>query len=142
MKGVDFLFNIFSKAWDLLITSYSVPGYVWFFIIIFVIIGIVGLYSEFKPKKKEEDFLKYTKDTIYGIPYRWKWNQSEIYNLDSFCPKCDGILVSNYDVFYIQSKSKINCENCDFQLIQEKYYSSDLIKREISRRIRTGEYKK
>lgn len=108
-----------------------------------MIIGIVTLYNGFKPEiKVEEEFLKYTKDTIYDIPYRWEWNQGKIYNLDSFCPECDGILSSNYDSFYITSKIEVSCENCDFQLIQEKDYSTSTIKREIERRIRTGEYTK
>ena len=115
-----------------------------------MIIGIVTLYNGFKPEIKEE-FSEYKEDMIKNAKWRWEWQNSKISNLWCFCPQCDATLVYNDNActnFYSDKNNTLFiCENCNNKTVSDidggnKSYALRFVKREIERRIRTGEYTK
>lgn len=125
------------------------PGFIWIFIIIFVIIGIFSTYNTFKGKNNDE-FSEYTEDMIKNAKWRWEWNRNEVSNLWCFCPQCDATLVYNdsscTDFYTDKNNTLFICENCNNKIVSDidggnKSYALGFVRREIDRRIRTGEYK-
>lgn len=141
-------------VWAALISDYSMPVWVFLIIGLFALVGLallcVILWSRIKPEI-ESEYQKYTEDTLYGAKWRWSWNGNEISNLWCFCPICDAQLV--YSEGY--TETKFICERCSRDRADchyrsggrviatveggDRYYAVSAAKREILRRIRTGE---
>lgn len=151
---VSFLSWVWSGVvwcWDVLVESYSLPGWAWLLIFIFALIGLINIYLAFKGESEEPEFKSYVEDFIYGAKWRWSWIGNQISNVWCFCPRCDATLVyddSSCHSFYSDvNKTDFICENCSRDVVASisggnKDYATSAVEREISRRIRTGEYKK
>jgi hypothetical protein len=137
-------------CWRALIVTYSLPGWAWVLIFIFTLIGLINIYIAFKGESEAPEFKSYVEDFMHGAKWRWSWVGNDIYNVWCFCPKCDATLVyddSSCSIFAQGNKTDFVCENCSHSVVAsigggDKYYATGAIEREISRRIRTGEYKK
>lgn len=138
----------FGKA---LIASYSLPGWVLLIILALALVGLINIYLAIKGESGEPEFKSYTEDFFHGAKWRWSWLGNQISNLWCFCPRCDATLVyddSSCRIYYSDvRKTDFICENCSHSVIAsisggDKEYATSAIKREIGRRIRTGEYKK
>ena len=133
-----------------IIASYSLPG--WILIILFFLAfkGIIKIYLGFSSDKKSVDIVDelnkiYIEDFIFGVKWRWKWEKNKISNLWCQCPRCDAILVYTYD--YYGPKINLVCEHCSNQVVAtieggDIDYAIGAAKREILRRVQTGEFKK
>lgn len=138
-------------CWEALVDSYSLPGWAWLLIFILAIIGLMNIYLAVKGESEEPEFKSYVEDFMHGAKWRWSWIGNEISSVWCFCPRCDATLVyddSSCRSFYSDvNKTDFICENCSCNVVASisggnKDYSTSAVKREISRRIRTGEYKK
>ncbi len=138
-------------CWDALVDSYSLPGWAWLLILIFALIGLINIYLAVKGESEEPEFKSYVEDFMYGAKWRWSWTGNQISNVWCFCPRCDATLVyddSSCRSYYSDvKKTDFICENCSRNVVASisggnKDYATGAVEREISRRIRTGEYKK
>lgn len=143
-SGVEWL-------WHALLASCSLSGWALCVFFILALVGIIYIYKDVKRESEEPDFKSYTEEFIYGAKWKWNWAGNQFSNVWCFCPRCDGELV--YDDSSCRSlysdtiKTDFICENCGHSLITSisggnKDYATGAVKREIDRRIRTGEYKK
>lgn len=137
-------------CWDALVTSYSLPGWVWLLIFILAFVGLVNIYLSLKGESEEPEFKSYIEDLIHGAKWRWNWVGNQVSNVWCFCPRCDATLVyddSSCHRFSDTNKTDFICENCGHSVVASitggnKDYATGAIRREIDRRVRTGEYKK
>ncbi len=141
-------------VWAALVSDYSVPGWVLLitglFTLVGLVVGLVLLYVVLRPQN-ELAHRNYIEDMLYGAKWRWSWNGNEISNLWCFCPICDAQLV------YSEGFTETNfiCERCPPDRADhhyrsqgrviakveggDRYYAVNAARREILRRIRTGE---
>ena len=135
-------------CWGALVSSYSLPGWVWLVVFAFTILGAIDIFVDIKNaiSKTESiskpDYTSYVEDSMFGAKWRWRWEGNAISDLCCFCPRCDGNLVYNYQF----GETEFLCENCNHAVRAvihggDKYYALGAVEREIGRRIRTGEYK-
>lgn len=138
-------------CWDALVDSYSLPGWAWLLIFIFALIGLINIYLAVKGESEEPEFKSYVEDFMHGAKWRWSWIGNQISNVWCFCPRCDATLVyddsSCSSLYSDVNKTDFICENCSRNVVASinggnKDYATGAVEREISRRIRTGEYKK
>lgn len=138
-------------CWDALVDSYSLPGWAWLLIFIFGLIGLINIYLAIKGESAEPEFKSYVEDFMHGAKWRWSWIGNQISNVWCFCPRCDATLVyddsSCRSLYSDVNKTDFICENCSCNVVASisggnKDYATGAVEREISRRIRTGEYKK
>ena len=140
-------------VWAALISDYSVPGWVLLITGLFTLAGLVLLYVVLRPQNEPTD-RNYTEDTLYGAKWRWRWSWigKGILDLWCFCPICDAELVAYDDGF---RETNFICERCPSDIAVHHYrpqgrvittvkggyrdYAVNAAKREILRRIRTGE---
>jgi hypothetical protein len=129
------------------IDSYSMPGWAWLIVFIFALIGVLLIIQGARPEEKPE-YSEYTEDRIYGAIWRWHWVGNTISHLWCFCSKCDATLVyTNPSVldYSTDAKTDFMCENCGTVEATikggDKGYAIGAIEREISRRVRTNQYK-
>ena len=134
-------------CWEVLIASYSLPGWAWLFIFILALVGVVNIYLAVKGEPEEPEFKSYVEDFIHGAKWRWNWVDNQISNVWCFCPHCDATLVyddsSCRSLYSDVNKTNFICENCGHSVVASitggnKDYAISAIKREIDRRIRTG----
>ena len=141
-------------VWAALVSNYSVPGWVLLitglFTLVGLVVGLVLLCVVLRPQN-EPAHRNYTGDMLYGAKWRWSWNGNEISNLWCFCPTCDAQLVYSEDF----TETNFICERCPSNIEDrpyrsqgrviatvkggDRYYAVNAAKREILRRIRTGE---
>ncbi|MBI9092715.1 MAG: hypothetical protein JEZ12_26160 [Desulfobacterium sp.] len=137
-------------CWKKLIASYSLPGWAWLLMFIFALIGLINIYLAIQGDTEEPEFKSYVEDFMHGAKWRWSWVGNKISNVWCFCPTCDATLV--YDDSSCRnfrsnvSRTDFICENCSNRVVAsirggDKDYATGAVKREIDRRIRTGEYK-
>lgn len=138
------------RCWEALFVSYSLPGWAWLLIFILALIGLINIYIAIKGKSEEPEFKSYVEDLMHGAKWRWNWVGNRISNVWCFCPRCDATLVyddsSCRDIYSDAKKTDFICENCNCSVVASisggnKNYATGAVEREISRRIRTGEYK-
>ena len=135
--------------WAALTAYYSVPGLVLLIIVLFALVGLASLYLVLRPQD-EPIHRNYIEDMLYGAKWRWSWNGNEISNLWCFCPICDAELVCSNGY----AETKFICERCSPDSADRHYrsqgrviatvggdrdYAVSAAKREILRKIRTGE---
>lgn len=141
-------------VWTALLSYYSLPGWAFLIIGLFAFaglaFGIALLYGIFRPQK-EPAYRSYTEDMLYDAKWRWSWSRNEISNLWCFCPVCDAELISLRSLL---KETDFICEHClpdskDYYHPRGRVVSTmpgdgrdakNAVKREIQRRIRTGEY--
>lgn len=137
-------------CWEALVASYSMPGWAWLLIFILAFVGLINIYLALKGESEEPEFKSYIEDFIHGAKWRWSWVGNQISNVWCFCPRCDATLVyddSSCRNFYSDvNKTDFICENGHSVVASiiggNKDYATGAIRREIERRVRTGEYKK
>ena len=133
-------------CWEALISSYSLPGWVWIIVFLFVLVGVMAIFQALKSLVDKPEYMAYVEDWMFGAKWRWKWMGSQgISELWCFCPRCEAMLVYQED--WGSGKTDFICENCGRSTVAtisggNKDYALGAVKREIDRRIRTGEYKK
>ena len=130
-------------CWEALISSYSLPGWAWIIVFLFAIIGVITIFRALNLFNKPE-YVSYVEDDIFGAKWRWQWRANHISDLWCYCPQCEAVLISNDSIF---GPTVFICEHCDHSVIAtiqggRKAYALGVVKREIDRRIRTGENKK
>ena len=130
-------------CWNAFISSYSLPGWAWIIVLLFAIIGLITIFQALKPVEKP-DYILYVEDDMFGAKWRWGWMENRLSNLWCYCPDCDATLV--YQADSILYKTHFLCENCHSTVTsfkgRNKDYALGAVKREIERRIRTGEYRR
>ena len=105
-----------------------------------------------KSESPEPTFLTYTEDMVDGVRWRWRWRGNQIDGLWCFCPVCDAQLVHSEEF----SEISFICERCPSDgtffphgsrgrvvgtvMGGDMNYAVTAVKREILRRIRTGEW--
>ncbi len=151
---VSFLSWLWSRVvwcWGALVASYSLPGWAWLLIFILAFVGLINIYLSLKGESEEPEFKSYIEDFVYGAKWRWSWVGNQISNVWCFCPRCDATLVyddsSCRNLYSDVNKTDFICENCGHSVVASitggnKDYATSAIRREIERRVRTGEYKK
>lgn len=129
--------------------TYSTPGWA------LAILGLLALITAIRflvglrsPGSNEPPHLHYVEDLLYGAKWRWAWFGLEISRLWCFCPRCDAELVyDDRDAFYSHAPSttRFICEHCQnlevARVPGNKSYALEAVRREIRRRIRTGQFK-
>lgn len=145
--------------WTIISTTAAIPRWL-------LIVGIPALLvaipvATFFTPKKGPKYVQYKKDNIFGIDWFWKWNppnrnQSE-YKLNDLlprCPKCKSILsINDYDhrlVYCVTDSCRWSwpMASCRYHPSHERDvidHSSRLyerVRKEIDRRIQTGEWKR
>lgn len=151
LRFLSWLWSGIIWCWEALVVSYSLPGWAWLLIFILALVGLVSIYMTLKGESEEPEFKLYIEDFIHNARWRWSWLGNRISNVWCFCPRCDATLVyddSSCHNFYSDvNKTDFICENCSHSVIAsitggDKDYATSAIRREIERRVRTGEYKK
>ncbi len=140
--------DVVGWLWQLLVCSYSVPGWVLAIglfavgLVLFWVIGAVRTQPTAQPP-----WQSFTGDEIFGVPWRWSWAQGgRIRDLCAYCPTCDDELRD--ESTYPHDTVYMICEHCSRQRGRTKVVTSievghnhlvDLVRKEIRRRLRTGE---
>ncbi|MBW8182039.1 hypothetical protein [Shewanella nanhaiensis] len=147
-SALDWVWSGVKWLWNSLFESYSFSG--WFLLVIFVlaIIGFLTIFFAIKSNFDVPEHSDYKEDSIFNIKWCWSWSGHEITNLWCFCPSCDATLVyddSSKNSFYEPTVTHFICENCSNTVKGTitggaKSYALGAVRREIGRRIRTGEY--
>lgn len=131
--------------------NYPIPGWA---IIVFCCLALPSIFrfiSLFR-KQPAPAHASYVEDHFHGAIWRWDWAHGHINNLDCYCPACDATLV--YDDSSCNIYARLNdkrpgtayiCEHCGHQQIAfiaggNREYALGAIEREITRKVRTGEY--
>lgn len=138
-------------CWEALLASYALPGWAWLGIFILALVGLINIYLTVGGEAEKPEYKSYIDDFIYGAKWRWSWSGNTIANVWCYCPRCDATLVyddsSCRSLYSDVNKTDFMCENCGHSIVAtitggNKDYAVGAIKREIDRRIRTGEYGK
>ena len=138
-------------CWGILMSSYSIPGWALFILVLcaiagITIVGVAAVYLIGKASFSEPWYASYVKDTIYGVEWRWRWVENSISDLWCYCPRCEATLLYEYHRPF-QEKIYFGCENCNQSVLTsipggDKAYALQAVTREIDRRIRTGRAKR
>lgn len=135
--GVEWLTSLLT--WFKSSVTISVWGLILSFTIPFIIFVII------KNIDSELHWDDYKQDNFFGVRWHWHWGSygNGIQSLFPLCPNCMYEL-SEIESVYMRESTGLQCEKCGFC----KDFSiniSDLlerVKKEIRRKIRTGEYMK
>jgi hypothetical protein len=141
------LLSIFSA----LQSSYPVRGWLLCTLILLSCIPVVWLAIFLFSKRKKTPEALYVEDRLFNVVWRWKWERGEPAGLWCFCPVCDMELV--YDE-HVQGDGIMRrdtrpthtlfiCERCNLERAKFdglKNYAIGAVKREIRRRLRSGEW--
>ena len=132
-------------CWNALIDSYALPGWAWLFIFLLALNGLARFFHAIRRDELAPEYEKYVEDFIYNIKWRWTWVENSISDIWCFCPDCDATLVSRFGSLLGLQEIKFMCENCNRVVTSipgsNPNYVIDMVKREIHRRIRTGDFK-
>ena len=140
-----------SWCWNALVSSYALPGWV---LLIIVTIGLLVLiyaflFTQNAPRKPtsvpEPAYKSYVQDTMFGAKWRWQWLDDEIWRLWGACPVCEGVLVFSISAY--SEEVHFICEHCNNSVKAklpgwDRDDALDFVKREIVRRINSGEFKR
>lgn len=139
---------------NLLVDMYTIPG--WALTImgglasVTVMRAVIAWRSASVTPTFDAPYLKYMEQILFGAKWRWSWSAGQIANLWCYCPVCDGELVYDDSMArrastWRQPQTLFICEHCDNSVIGTvdgggKHYALSVVKRDIDRRIRTGQY--
>lgn len=147
---LSWLWSVINWCWEALVALYSLPGWVCLLAFVLALIGLINIFLVINGKSEEPEFKTYIQDFFHGAKWRWSWIGFQISDVWCFCPRCDATLVyddSSCRSFSNVKKTDFVCENCGHSVVASITggnidYAVGAIRREIDRRIRTGEYKK
>lgn len=143
------LYLLVLQAWRWIVEWHALPGAAWIALFALSAIGITAIAVQVIRTMATPVYYKYTEDNMHGLLWRWGWGSRGIKNLWCFCPRCDATLVyddsSCRDYLKPRQETHFICENCSHKLVStigggNRYYVTDMIEREILRRVRTGEF--
>ena len=130
--------------------EYKIPGWILSLLAILALVTVIRFFVSLFPRFAP-DFTKFVEMRLYGAKWQWKWTGGEISNLWCLCPTCQAELVyddsSNHNIYSNEREhTKFICENCNGQVVAkvdggDKEYALSAVKREVRRKVRTGEYK-
>ena len=129
--------------------TFSVPGWALTILgllaLVTVMRAIVGLRTN-----PSAPHISYIEDILFGAKWRWSWSGGDISSLWCFCPVCDAELVyddSSTHRAYSRGEPQtlFICEHCSRSTMGrveggDKDYALGAVRREIRRRVRTGQY--
>ena len=143
--------------WNALLTSYELAG--WAIVIgglcTLLVLGtvVIVLVEALRGQGASSSLYRsYIEDYIDGVKWRWSWNSDNIGDPVAFCPTCDANLVySEAGTYWSGFVTRFICERCAPRNRQEDRcivatirgdfdFAISSIRREISRRVRTGKY--
>lgn len=110
----------------------------WVMVVLFgiaavVVIG-VAIFAYVVVKKPGED-LTFTEAEYFGVKWRWSYGHTGIYNVVSFCPRCDlQVHPSNGSSYSFIDRIGFKCEDCHWTSQDFDCGHADLIDR-VTRKI-------
>lgn len=129
--------------------SYSLPG--WALVVLFLLVLISSTHAiNWIRGSPQVSYSGYVEDMVFGLKWRWTWFNESLVDMWCYCPVCDAELV--YDDSAAQSvysmerpKTIFICEHCSHSTMGSidgggKDYALGAVRREIHRRVRTGEF--
>jgi hypothetical protein len=155
--GLSLAWNYLRDAayslWDWLLTAHAASGWLLLLLAGLAVAGAVLIYARIVQligRKKEPDFTAYVGDHIHGAIWRWQWVGDRVGEVHGFCPTCDAQLVYAEQGGYLDPQNDTAtvfiCERCDRKAVARVgggglKYALGAVRREIERRVRTGEYR-
>lgn len=129
--------------------SYSIPGWVLSIVGLLALVTLVRAFVGLR-MSPPAPHNSYVEDMILGVKWRWSWAGEDISSLWCFCPGCDAELVyddsSAHNIYSRdEPRTLFICEHCDRSTMGRvdgggKDYALGAVRREIRRRVRTGQY--
>lgn len=133
--------------------TYAVPGWALTILgvlaLVTVVRAVIAWRSTSAAPSPSAPYRTYVEDILFGAKWRWAWSGEDVANLWCFCPICDAELVyddSSAHRFSISQEPQtvFICEHCNRSVMGcveggDKDYALGAIRREIRRRIRTGQ---
>jgi hypothetical protein len=143
VKPLTCIFNLLKQF--IIIFAYKITIPIWGLILIalptifFIVIFIIILIS--KPPPRLISWQDYKMDNIDGIKWVWSWYRNDVSDLIALCPVCMCELESKQHPYKLGTD--LYCQKCDkyIDLNTSMNEFKEKVKKEIRRRVRTGEYK-
>lgn len=134
--------------------TYAIPGWALAILgvlaLVTIVRAIIGLRSNPASPAPTASHRSYVEDILFGAKWRWSWSGGDVSNLWCFCPICDAELVyddSSAHRFHVRAEPQtlFICEHCNRNVMGrieggDKDYALGAVRREIRRRVRTGQY--
>lgn len=147
LKALKWIWSDINWLWHSLFENYAFSGWLLLILFAFALIGFLTIFFGIKSNFDTPEHDGYNSDSIFGMNWRWSWSGYNINNLWCFCPSCDATLVyddSSRHNYHNPTVTHFICENCSNRIVGtitggDKPYAIGAVKREIERRIRTGE---
>ena len=132
--------------WAHLVRVSAVPHWLMYLVSAVLLIAVVQWIARWI-SSLDPGFKAYSKDSLFGVTWRWRYYGDQPIGAWAFCPTCDATLV------YSESGSRysggeqvaLTCETCNANRLRhdgDKDYLVAKVLREVERRIRTGEWSK
>ena len=150
-SAASWVWGGFLSVLSALNASYETPGWLFGALILLSCIPIAQLAIFFSKREKGPEDL-YVEDQLFGVVWRWRWMRDEPTGLRFFCPVCDMELVyqENPQGDGIMRRDRpdntqLICERCDSERARLNgllTYAIEGVRREIRRKVRSGEWQK
>jgi hypothetical protein len=141
--GWRWVFSKCHSGWLWLLDSTVIP--IWFLVLLsllalVLLVAVAVLIYASVRKAKDDPALGYTEDTFFGIRWRWRYGQHGIFQLCSFCPRCDLQVYSRHSSNFNALDSVVyHCDDCRTELHHSDVSHEEvenLVKRKIQQKIR------
>ena len=142
----QWLARVWKTLWGFF--TWRIPTPLWLLALLAIplIAVIVITVTAFLSSAPPPEFQSYTEERLFNAVWRWEYGSSGIWNLACFCQSCESRLVySEGQIGYGGNVTKLIAEHCTREVSETEGdydYLEARVKREIDRRIRTGEYKR
>lgn len=142
----------FAYCWALLVRVYPIPGWLVLIGVAFAVPALLSFIRRMRGPKEPSWVDSYFEDHMHSVVWRWRYLASQIIDLYPYCPACDAQLV--YEELFDEdsmrwqrtvNRTAFHCEHCgDVKTTIEgdRRYVMAKVEREITRRIRTGDWKR
>ncbi|MCR8641466.1 hypothetical protein NV379_02240 [Paenibacillus sp. N1-5-1-14] len=151
VKSIPLIESI-KVIWEVILSvlNFGVP--IWIIICFFVVFWIIVKVLNSKSSTEIHPFNSYKEDIIEGVKWEWEWikmyDGSYDVNKNTLvptCKKCKGLLILKPDSgdYYYSDRQVLYCEHCDskHKTLQDPEELINKVKREIIRKVRSGEWK-
>ena len=128
---------------------YSIPGWALTILSLLALVTVIRAVVALRASPVGA-YSNYIEDILFGAKWRWSWAGGDISSLWCFCPVCDAELVyddSSAHSIYSRKEPQtlFICEHCNRRTMGRvegggKDYALGAVRREIRRRVRTGQY--